>query len=122
MRAWAERDARVRREVPWTPLAKPLGECTVALVTTAGVARRDDRPFDEEGERRDPWWGDPSWRLIPQGTPESAVDLHHLHVDRRFGRQDLDVVLPMRRLSELAAEGVVARASPVHYSIMGYQL
>jgi hypothetical protein len=31
-------------------MAKPLAACTVALVTSAGVARRDDVPFDEEGE------------------------------------------------------------------------
>ena len=122
LRAWAGRDAAAPREIPWAPLAGPLGECTVALVSTAGVARRDDRPFDEEGERRDPWWGDPGWRVIPTDSTEADVDLHHLHIDRRFGRQDLDVVLPMRRLAELAAEGVAKRASAVHYSIMGYQL
>jgi D-proline reductase (dithiol) PrdB len=32
------------------------------------------------------------------------------------------VVLPMRRLAELAAEGVVGRAAPTHYSLMGYIL
>lgn len=122
LRVWAARDAREPRTIPWTPLVKPLSECTVALVSTAGVARRDDRPFDEDGERRNPWWGDPGWRAIPQGSTEADVDLHHLHIDRRFGRQDLDVVLPMRRLGELAAEGVVKRAPSVHYSIMGYQL
>lgn len=38
--------------IPFTALAKPLRESTVALVSTAGIARRDDRPFDQEGERR----------------------------------------------------------------------
>ena len=31
-----------RGVIPFTPLAKPLAECTVALVSTAGVARNDD--------------------------------------------------------------------------------
>jgi D-proline reductase (dithiol) PrdB len=122
MRAWAAREARQQRAIPWAALRKPLAECTVALVSTAGVARRDDRPFDEEGERRDPWWGDPGWRAIPAGSTERDVDLHHLHIDRRFGREDLDVVLPMRRLAELAAQGFVGRAAAIHYSIMGFQL
>jgi hypothetical protein len=26
------------------------------------------------------------------------MKLHHLHIDRWFGQEDLDVVLPMRRL------------------------
>ena len=32
------------------------------------------------------------------------------------------MVLPMRRLAELAGEGIVGRPAPNHYSIMGYIL
>ena len=120
MKAWAARQER--GVIPFTPLAKPLRECTIALVSTAGIARNDDQPFDQERERRDPWWGDPSFRVIPLGTRESNVRLYHLHIDPRFGQADLDVVLPMRRLSELAQEGVVRQPAARHYSIMGYIL
>jgi D-proline reductase (dithiol) PrdB len=120
MKAWAAREKP--GVIPFTPLAKPLRECAVALVSTAGVARNDDRPFDQDGERRDPWWGDPSYRAIPLGTTETDVRLFHLHIDPRFGEADLDVVLPMRRLTELAGEGVVGRPAPTHYSMMGYIL
>ena len=44
------------REIPWTPLAKPLRECTVSLISSAGIALKSDRPFDQEGERRNPWF------------------------------------------------------------------
>jgi D-proline reductase (dithiol) PrdB len=120
MKAWAARQKP--GVIPFTPLAKPLSECTVSLVSTAGVARNDDRPFDQEGERRNPWWGDPSFRTIPLGTTEKDVRLYHLHIDPRFGESDLDVVLPMRRLAELSREGVVGRPAPTHYSLMGYIL
>ena len=120
MKAWAARLEPGR--IPFAPLAKPLQDCTVALVTTAGVSRNDDRPFDQEGERRNPWWGDPTFRAIPLGTTEKDVRLYHLHIDSRFGAADLDVVLPMRRLTELADEGVVLRPAPTHYSLMGYIL
>lgn len=120
MKAWAARQKP--GVIPFTPLPKPLSECTVALVTTAAVARNDDRPFDQEGERRNPWWGDPTFRTIPLGTTEKDVRVYHLHIDPRFGEADLDVVLPMRRLVELADEGFVGRAAPTHYSIMGYIL
>ena len=120
MKAWAARQKPGL--IPFTPLARPLAESTVALVSTAGVARNDDRPFDQEGERRDPWWGDPSFRAIPIGTTEKDVRLYHMHIDPRFGESDLDVVLPMRRLTELAAEGFVGRAAATHYSLMGYIL
>jgi D-proline reductase (dithiol) PrdB len=120
MKAWAARQEP--GIIPFTPLAKPLRECTIALISTAGVARNDDQPFDQERERRDPWWGDPSFRVIPLGTTEPEVRLYHMHIDPRFGQADLDVVLPMRRLTELADEGVVGHAAPRHYSLMGYIL
>ena len=120
MKAWTARQEP--GVIPFTPLPRPLGECTMALLSTAGVARNDDRPFDQEGERRNPWWGDPSFRKIPLGTTEKDVRLYHLHIDTRFGESDLDVVLPMRRLAELASEGMVGRPAPTHYSTMGYIL
>jgi D-proline reductase (dithiol) PrdB len=120
MKAWAARQKP--GVIPFTPLSKPLGECTIALVSTAGVARNDDQPFDQEREKRDPWWGDPSFRVIPLGTGETDVRLYHMHIDPRFGEADLDVVLPMRRLTELAHEGLVGQPAARHYSIMGYIL
>ncbi len=122
IKAWVEREARATRPIPWAPPSKPLAQSTVALVTTAGVARLDDVPFDTEREQRDPWWGDPTFRFIPLGTRTEDVALHHLHIDRRFGQEDLDVVLPMRRLAELADEGAVGQPAAMHYSLMGYQL
>jgi len=120
IRAWATREKP--GVIPFTPLTKPLDACTVALVSTAGVARNDDQPFNQERERLDPWWGDPSFRVIPLGTTERDVRLYHMHIDPRFGEADLDVVLPMRRLSELAERGLVGRPALRHYSIMGYIL
>ena len=120
MKAWAAREKP--GAIPFTPLPKPLRECTVALLSSAGVALRSDRPFDQEGERRNPWWGDPTFREIPLGTTEAEIKIYHLHISPRFGEADLDVVLPMRRLSELAAEGFVGRAARTHYSTMGYIL
>jgi len=120
MKAWAARQKP--GDIPFAPLAKPLRECTIALLSTAAIARNDDRPFDQERERRDPWWGDPSFRVIPLGTTERDVRLYHMHIDPRFGEADLDVVLPMRRLAELADQRVVGHAAANHYSIMGYIL
>jgi D-proline reductase (dithiol) PrdB len=120
MKAWAARQEPA--VIPFTPLAKPLRECTIALVSTAGIACNDDRPFDQDRERRDPWWGDPTFREIPLGTTEHDVRLYHMHIDPRFGQADLDVVLPMRRLAELAREGFVRQPAARHYSIMGYIL
>lgn len=120
IRAWVQRERH--GPIPWSPLARPLAEATVALVSSAGVARRDDRPFDEDGERDDPWWGDPTYRIIPRGATEDDVALHHLHIDTTLGARDLDCVLPLRRLDELRRQGMVGAVAPSHYSVMGFQL
>lgn len=120
IKAWVGRE--ISRPIPWTPLRRPLEQCTIALVSSAGIALNGDKPFDQDGERKNPWWGDPTYRIIPHGTTAADVGLFHLHVDTRFGKEDLDVVLPTHRLEELARDGFVGRPAPSHYSIMGYIL
>jgi D-proline reductase (dithiol) PrdB len=120
IKAWVDRERP--RPIPWTPLRKPLARSRIAIVSSAGVALKSDVPFDQEGERKNPWWGDPSFRVVPQGTTAADVRLYHMHIDARFGEEDLDVVLPARRLAELARDGVVGEAARSHYSIMGYIL
>jgi len=50
------------------------------------------------------------------------VHLCHLHIDRSYGESDLDCVLPLARLEELACRGVIGEPAPSHYSFMGYLL
>lgn len=120
VRAWIDREPR--REIPWTAPSKPLARSTVTLVSTAGLALADDRPFDQEGERRNPWWGDPSFRVLPRDADPTDVRIYHLHVDNRPAEQDLDCAFPLRRLSALERAGEVGRSAPSHYSFMGYIL
>jgi D-proline reductase (dithiol) PrdB len=91
-------------------------------VSSAGVALRTDPPFDQEGERRNPWWGDPTCRVLPRDATERDVRLYHLHIDTSHGEKDLNCVLPLGRLLELEAEGSIGRSAPSHYSFMGYLL
>lgn len=121
VRSWIQHDPPPQ-QIPWTPLPKPLADCRVALVSSAGIARHDQPPFDQDLERRDPWWSDQSWRPLPAGTTEADVGIYHLHIDPRFGQQDLDCVLPLRRLRELTADGIVGEVAATHYSFMGYIL
>lgn len=110
------------KKIPWTPLAQPLKESTLALISSGGIALKADEPFDQEGERRNPWWGDPSFRILPRTVTEDDVEIYHLHVDTSFPRQDLNCVLPLQRLAELEASGEIGRMAPRHYSFMGYNL
>lgn len=120
VKAWIAREPE--HDIPWAPLTKPLGGCRVALLSTAAIATNEQQPFDKERERREPWWGDPTHRVLPKDVDESGVDIHHLHIDKRPAMKDLDVVLPLRRLGELVEEGMVGEVAPRHVSIMGYIL
>ena len=120
IRSWIKRETP--RPIPWAPFDKPLTECRIALISSSAVALKTDAPFDREGERRDPWWGDPSYRLIPRGTGTADISLHHLHIERSYGESDLDCVMPLTRLDELVELGEVGDSAASHYSFMGYLL
>ena len=120
MKHWATLGAP--RQIPWTPLAKPISQCTVSVVSSAAVALKTDRPFDQEIERRDPWFSDPSYRVLPRKTATEDARVYHLHINTSFARQDLNCVMPVERLSQLEALGEIAHSAPSHYSYMGYTL
>jgi D-proline reductase (dithiol) PrdB len=107
--------------IPWTPLEKPLSECRVSLLSTAGISLKSDAPFDMEMERRNPMRGDPSWRALPADATSADIASNHLHIDTGYIERDLDVALPVDRLRELAGRGEVGSIAHTHYSIMGYQ-
>lgn len=108
--------------IPWTPLTKPLSETRFALVTTAGIYVDGAEPgFDQEGERRNPMWGDPTFRRIPRDVRPERIGASHLHLNNRDLQADLNVQLPVHRFAELEAEGTIGSLAPTSYSFMGYQ-
>lgn len=120
MKHWAS--LGTHREIPWTPLAKPLSRCSVSLLSSAGVALKTDQPFDQGIERRDPWFSDPSYRVLPRTVSVGAARVYHLHINASFAEQDLNCVMPIERLNELEALAEVGRSALSHYSYMGYTL
>ena len=90
---------------------KPLAERRVAIISTAGLHKRGDRPFRP---------GDGSYRVIPAETPANELVMSHISVnfDRTGFQQDLNVVFPIDRLRELVADGEVGSMASVHYSFM----
>jgi D-proline reductase (dithiol) PrdB len=108
-------------EIPWTAPSKPLAESKVALLSTAGLSMVGDPPFDMEEERRQPLWGDPSWRRIGVDATPATIEVNHLHIKTDYIREDLNVALPLDRLRELVEDGVVGAVADTHYSTMGYQ-
>ena len=107
--------------IPWAPVAKSLSECNVALLTSAGLSMKGDEPFDMEGERKRPSWGDPSWRKLSADATADSIEANHLHIDTGYLKQDLNVALPLEHLRALAADGRIGSVAGTHYSTMGFQ-
>lgn len=101
---------------PWTPLSKPLAECRVALVSSAGLIGPDQAPFDKSI-----LGGDPSFREIPADTSVSSLrDTHRSKsFDHRGYRADPNLAFPLDRLKELREEGFIGDVAPTHFSFMG---
>jgi D-proline reductase (dithiol) PrdB len=91
---------------PWASFKKPLKEATLALISSAGIFRQDQEPFD-------PWAvNDLSFREVPKDTPLNRLKLHHNYFDHRDALKDLNCVFPLERLRELEDEGVIGRLAP----------
>ena len=100
----------------WTPLSKPLSQCKVAVITTSGLIRRTDEPFELTNPA-----GDPSYRVIPADTGPAELTFSHVSTnwDRTASAIDINVVMPFDRLRELAREGVIGSVAERFYSFMG---
>ena len=61
--------------IPWAPVIVPISESKLALLSTAGLSMKGDTPFDMDGERARPTWGDPSWRRLAR----DGLDNHRPH-------------------------------------------
>ena len=95
---------------PWAD-GPPLGERRLAIVSTAGLMQRGDRPFS---------FGAADYRVI---DAESDADLLMTHISTNYDRsgflQDVNVVFPLDRLRELAERGEIGSVARYHYSFMG---
>ncbi len=102
--------------VPWTPLRKPLSQCKVALVSSAGFVLPDQPHFDESFRG-----GDPSFREIPAEVDvRTLVETHRSETFDHTGlQQDPNVAFPIDRIREMAAAGRIGAVNRRHLSCMG---
>jgi D-proline reductase (dithiol) PrdB len=102
--------------VPWTPLAKPLAACRLALVSSAGFVLPGQAPFDESARG-----GDPSFREIPSDVSAATlVDTHRSELfDHSALRRDPNLGLPVDRVRELVEAGRIGVVNRRHLSFMG---
>ncbi len=82
----------------FTPLAKPLAESRVALVSSAGVHLDDQEPFHIATVA-----GDPSFRVLADDLDPGRLRFTHTHYDTKSAEADPNVVFPIDRLHEAVA-------------------
>ena len=98
---------------PWIDPG-PLDQARVAIVSTAGLHRRDDQRFRP---------GAVDYRLLPDDVDFADVVVSHVstNFDRSAFQQDPNIWFPLDRLRELAAAGEIGSVARWHYSFMGAQ-
>jgi D-proline reductase (dithiol) PrdB len=108
---YAELECPEFETTPWV-VGPPLAERRVAIVSSAGLVVRGEKPFRGR---------DADYRVIPSSTPPDQLMLSHISInlDRTGFQEDWDVVFPLDRLNELAAEGEIGSVAGTHYSFMG---
>jgi len=89
----------------------PLSARRIAVVSTAGLMHRSDRPFS---------LGSVDYRIL---DAESSEPVFMSHVSTNFDRsgfvQDTNLVMPLDRLRTLADAGEIGSVARFHYSFMG---
>ena len=97
---------------PWVN-GPPLAQRRVAIITTAGLHLRGDRPFNGTTGI--------DYRVIPEDVASADVIMSHLSVnfDRSGFQADWNVAFPLDRLKALVRDGTVGAAARFHYSFMG---
>ena len=102
--------------VPWSPLKKPLKDCRLGLVTSAGFVLPGQTPFDESVRG-----GDFSFREIPAHADFSTLrDFHRSEsFDHAALKLDPNIAFPWDRVRELATRGRIGSMNQRHLSFMG---
>ena len=97
---------------PFVRLPKPMSKSRVAIVTTAGLHVRGDKPF---------FSGDQTYRVIPSRTPTSQIVQSHSSIgfDRTAFMRDVNISYPIDRLRELVERGEIGSVASDGYSFMG---
>jgi D-proline reductase (dithiol) PrdB len=108
------RPVEINHDTPFTPFVRPLSEARLAIVTTAGLHQRGDRPFTPD---------DSSFRVIPSATGEADLVQSHTSIgfDRAAQARDINVVFPIDRLNELVERSELGAVAQNHYSVLGAQ-
>ncbi len=100
----------VNETAPWTPLAKPLSDCTIALLVSGGISHCAATPFDSDARN------DHRVDAIDPDTPVDEYQIHDRYYDHSDADNDLNCIFPVDRLRELAEAGEIGAVAKRHWS------
>ena len=93
----------------WTQ-PKEANSRRVSIVSTAAISKRGDKPFS---------WLANNHRVIDKNNLDLVMTHVAVEYDRTAWQQDLNTILPIDRLEEMAREGEIGSVSNEHYSFIG---
>jgi len=94
---------------PWTAPV-PATERRVSIVSTAAVSRRGEKPFS---------WLAKDHRVIGKNDRDLVMTHVAVEYDRTAWQQDLNTIIPLDRLEEMAGAGEINSVADEHYAFMG---
>ena len=103
--------------VPLARGSKPLSECRLAFVSTAGVQPKGTLPFDTVHPV-----GDYTFRRVPSASRVDELEIHQLKYPTAGANRDLNVIFPIERLRELVTEGGIGGLTEHFFSFIGYNM
>lgn len=116
-------------DAPFAPLTKPLSKMRVGLLTSSGhhIDGVPNAPPElagysqEEASKHTAEFGraKPFLSEVPIDLPPEQLAVLQPGYDVRAARIDRNTVLPIDRMKELAAEGVIGEFAPTAYSFIG---
>lgn len=89
-----------------------LAQRRIAIVSSAALIRRGDKPFP---------FGSGECRFVAADTAPGDLLISHVSInfDRNGWQRDINVVFPIDRLREMAADGEIGGVADTHYTVMG---
>lgn len=95
----------------WCPVTKLVSQSRVALLTSAALRLKEQRPFMPKE--------DLSYRLIPSDPAAGEIIIDHHSRIGTVPRQDPEIVFPRSALATLTQKAIVGSLSSVHVSFLG---
>jgi len=95
---------------PAWSVPKEASSRRVSIVSSAAISRRGDKPFS---------WLANNHRVIEKDNLDLVMTHVAVEYDRTAWQQDINTILPIDRLEEMAKNGEIGSVSNEHYSFIG---